>query len=160
MPDSAIPREQNVSADETKAALDGRDQLPLACRRARDGLPCHCRRLVGTAAGRAYAAARRAADGKRAENINLLIDPTLVGLIVAAPHFPLWLTIALAPGAAITSTICAGIRGLARSAAAESAGAMAGETSGIRTRPHLTAGRTTSPAVANWSNSKKYWPDH
>ncbi len=74
----------------------------------------------------AYLYARRAADPKRAELRNVLLDCLLFGVWVAALGFPLWITVMLLVSANISHTAFRGLRGLPRSLAASAAGIAAG----------------------------------
>jgi diguanylate cyclase len=73
----------------------------------------------------AYLQARIAADGQKAEFNNLVMDATLLGVVVAALGFPLWLTFSLWLGASMNSAICRGMPGLWRATVALLAGALA-----------------------------------
>lgn len=74
----------------------------------------------------AYLRARHSADSRQAEFLNLVIDSLMIGAVLAAFHFPLWLTFTLGLGTAMNSAICRGVRGLGLSAAALGVGALAG----------------------------------
>lgn len=74
----------------------------------------------------AYLRARHSADSRRAEYLNLVIDAFMIGAVLAALRFPLWLTFTLSLGTAMNSAICLGVRGLAKAVVALLAGALGG----------------------------------
>ncbi|QYF95227.1 diguanylate cyclase [Massilia sp. PAMC28688] len=74
----------------------------------------------------AFVQARMSADGQKAEFHNLVADSILLGVVVAALHFPLWLTFSLWLGASMNSAICRGVPGLWRATAGLLAGAAGG----------------------------------
>ena len=74
----------------------------------------------------AYWRARRASDTQKAELNNLVIDAILIGMTVAALHFPLWLTFTLWLGSSMNSAICSGLRGLGIASVALLGGAAGG----------------------------------
>lgn len=72
----------------------------------------------------AYLRARYSADTRAAEYTNLVVDSLLLGAVLAALHFPLWLTFTLWLGSSMNSAICLGVRGLLKATAALLVGAL------------------------------------
>jgi len=74
----------------------------------------------------AYIWARRHADGRRAELVNIRVDTFVFGAWAAGLHFPLWISFILLIGATLNPTAFWGWRGLLRAAGPLAAGLTVG----------------------------------
>lgn len=87
----------------------------------------------------AYWRTLRAADMQKTELNNLVIDSAMIGVVIAALHFPLWLTFTLWLGSSMNSAICTGPRGLLVATATLLASTLAGiAVFGLRVVPEMS----------------------